>query len=217
VDAAVASAATLGVTEPFSSGIGGGGFFVYYDAKNNTVHTIDGRESGPADMTTDYFVNSPTVTPYDFPEARIRGLSVGAPGSLATWATAARNWGTESLGSLLQPAVKVAEDGFSVDATFQQQIADNFNQFGQFDATSALYLPNGQPPAVGSTQRNPDLAGTYRLIAQQGTGVFYGGPIGSEIAETVQHPPVSAHPLGRWAPPIRPRALTPADTPADHV
>src|SRR5262245_17159831 len=58
--AGVAAAATLGVTEPFSSGIGGGGFFVYYDAENNTVHTIDGRESGPADMTTDYFINKAT-------------------------------------------------------------------------------------------------------------------------------------------------------------
>jgi gamma-glutamyltranspeptidase/glutathione hydrolase len=217
VDAAVATAATLGVTEPFSSGIGGGGFFVYYDAENDTVHTIDGRESGPADMTTDYFVNKSTGQPYAFQEARISGLSVGAPGSLATWATAAKKWGTQSLGSLLQPAVKVAEDGFPVDATFQQQIADNFNQFGQFDATSALYLPNGQPPAVGSTQRNPDLADTYRLIAQQGTGVLYGGPIGSEIAQTVQHPPVSEHPLGSWAPPIRPGTLTAADIANYHV
>src|ERR1044071_7671926 len=73
VDAAVAAAATLGVTEPFSSGIGGGRFFVYYDAKSGTVHTIDGRESGPADMTSDYFVDSADKLPYDFPEARVSG------------------------------------------------------------------------------------------------------------------------------------------------
>jgi gamma-glutamyltranspeptidase/glutathione hydrolase len=217
VDAAVAAAATLGVTEPFSAGIGGGGFFVYYDAKHHTVHTIDGRESGPADMTEDYFVNKATGTPYAFQEARISGLSVGAPGTLATWRAAASKWGTRPLAALLQPAAKVAEKGFPVDATFRQQIADNFNQFGQFDATSALYLPNGQPPEVGSIQRNPDLAATYRLIAGRGIGVLYGGPIGSEIAQTVQHPPVSAHPLGSWAMPIRPGTLTAGDIAAYHL
>jgi gamma-glutamyltranspeptidase/glutathione hydrolase len=217
VDAAVATAAALGVTEPFSSGIGGGGFFVYYDAENQEVHTIDGRESGPADMTADYFVDRATGQPYAFQEARVSGLSVGAPGSLATWAAAAQRWGTRPLGTLLQPAIGVAEDGFPVDATFRQQIADNLNQFGQFDATSELYLPGGQPPAVGSTQRNPDLADTYRLIAQQGTGVLYGGPIGAEIAETVQHPPVSSDPIGSWALPIRPGTLTAADIAGYHV
>ena len=211
VDAAVAAAATLGVTEPFSAGIGGGGFFVYYDAKRHKVHTIDGRESGPADMTTDYFIDKTTGKPYLFQEARVSGLSVGAPGTLATWEAAAEKWGTQSLGTLLEPAAEVAEDGFPVDATFRQQIADNFNQFGRFDATIALYLPDGQPPAVGSTQRNPDLAATYRLIAKEGTDVFYGGPIGSEIAQTVQDPPISTHPLGTWTFPIRPGTLTAAD------
>src|SRR4051794_36867096 len=123
VDAAVAAAATLGVTEPFSAGIGGGGFFVYYDAQRRRVHTIDGRESGPATMTEDIFVDPTDHQPYDFPEARISGLSVGTPGTLATWEAAAGRWGTRSLGTLLQPAAKVADRGFTVDATFRQQIA----------------------------------------------------------------------------------------------
>jgi gamma-glutamyltranspeptidase/glutathione hydrolase len=211
VDAAVAAAATLGVTEPFSAGVGGGGFFVYYDAKSGTVHTIDGREAGPSDMTSDYFVDPADGLPYDFQEARISGLSVGAPGTLATWQSAASQWGTRSLGALLQPAARVADDGFAVDATFHQQVTDNLNQFGQFDATKAIYLPGGAPPAVGSTLRNPDLADTYRLIARRGTGVFYGGPIGAEIARTVQHPPISANPVGTWQYPIRPGTLTAAD------
>ena len=211
VDAAVAAAATLGVTEPFSAGIGGGGFFVYYDAKSGKVHTIDGREAGPSDMTSDYFVDPVDAQPYDFQEARISGLSVGAPGTLATWQSAVSQWGTRSLGALLQPAARVADDGFAVDATFNQQVTDNLNQFGQFDATKAIYLPGGAPPAVGSTLRNPDLADTYRLIARRGTGVFYGGPIGAEIAQTVQDPPVSANPVGTWQYPIRPGTLTAAD------
>jgi gamma-glutamyltranspeptidase/glutathione hydrolase len=211
VDAALAAAATLGVTEPFSAGIGGGGFFVFYDARHRRLSTIDGRESGPADMTEDYFVDPADGLPYDFQEARVSGLSVGSPGTLATWQAAASKWGTRPLSSALRLGAAVADRGFEVDATFRQQVADNLNQFGQFDATSALYLPGGAPPAVGSTLRNPDLADTYRLIAARGTGVFYGGPLGSEIARTVQHPPVSAHPIGTWTYPIRPGTLTARD------
>ncbi|HET6531937.1 MAG TPA: gamma-glutamyltransferase, partial [Actinoplanes sp.] len=93
VDAAIAAAATLGVTEPFSAGIGGGGFFVYYDAKKRKVSTIDGRETGPASMTRNWFIDPADGLPYDFPEARVSGLSVGVPGTPATWAAAARKWG----------------------------------------------------------------------------------------------------------------------------
>ncbi|MFI5936601.1 gamma-glutamyltransferase [Actinoplanes sp. NPDC051494] len=211
VDAAVATAAALGVTEPFSAGIGGGGFFVYYDAKRGTVSTIDGRESGPATMTENIFVDPADGLPYDFQEARVSGLSVGTPGTLATWEAAANKWGTRSLGSLLQPAAKVADKGFPVDATFRQQVADNAAAFGQFDATRELYLPGDAPPAVGTTQRNPDLADTYRLIAKRGTGVFYKGQVGADIVRTVQHPPVSADPAGTWAYPIRPGGLTRSD------
>lgn len=211
VDAAVAAAATLGVTEPFSAGIGGGGFFVYYDAGQRRVHTIDGRESGPATMTEDIFVDPADGLPYDFQEARVSGLSVGTPGTLATWEAAADRWGTRSLASLLQPAAAVADRGFAVDATFRQQVADNAAAFGQFDATRELYLPGGAPPAVGSTQRNPDLADTYRLIAKRGTGVFYRGPVGADVVRTVQHPPVADDPTGAWPYPIRPGGLRRSD------
>ena len=203
VDAAVAAAATLGVTEPFSAGIGGGGFFVYYDAEHRKVHTIDGRESGPASMTEKWFIDPADGLPYDFQEARVSGLSVGTPGTLATWESAARKWGSQSLGSLLQPAARVADRGFPVDATFRQQVTDNAAAFGQFESTSDIYLPGGAPPAVGSTLRNPDLADTYRLIARRGTGVFYQGAVGRDIVKTVQQPPVAENPIGAWAYPIR--------------
>ena len=203
VDAAVAAAATLGVTEPFSAGIGGGGFFVYYNARKHKVYTIDGRESGPASMTADWFIDPATGTPYSSVEARVSGLSVGTPGTLATWESAVRKWGTRSLGSLLRPAARVAENGFAVDATFRQQVTDNAAIFGQFEATSDLYLPGGVPPEVGSIQRNPDLAETYRLIARNGTDVFYRGAIARDIVRTVQDPPVAEDPIGDWAPPIR--------------
>jgi gamma-glutamyltranspeptidase/glutathione hydrolase len=211
VDAAVAAAATLGVTEPFSAGIGGGGFFVYYDARHRRVHTIDGREAAPASMRENTFVDPVTKVPYAFPEARVSGLSVGVPGTLATWKAAVDRWGSRSLGALLRPAAAVADKGFGVDATFTSQVAENAAAFGQFGSTSRLYLPGGKPPVAGSVQRNPDLADTYRLIARRGVGAFYRGPIAADIVRTVQRPPVAAQPAPGWAYPIRPGGLTGAD------
>ncbi len=211
VDAAVAAAATLGVTEPFSSGIGGGGFFVFYDARSRTVQTIDGREAAPASMGVDAFVNPQTGKPYDFQEARVSGISVGVPGSPATWQQALRRWGTISFRKALQPAIRVAEHGFLVDQTFAGQVAGNRDAFGQFSSTSALYLPGGQPPAVGSTFRNPDLARTYELLAREGVDALYHGPLARDIADTVQHPPLSPTPIGTWAFPIRPGGMQVAD------
>jgi gamma-glutamyltranspeptidase/glutathione hydrolase len=211
VDAAIAAAATLGVTEPFSSGIGGGGFFVFYDARTGTVHTIDGREAAPASMRQDAFVNPATGMPYDFQEARVSGISVGVPGTPLTWEEALDRWGTLSLRKALQPAIGVAEHGFVVDQTFASQISDNANAFGQFGPTSALYLPGGKVPAVGSVFRNHDLAKTYGLLAREGTDAFYHGTLASDIVRTVQHPPVAEHPSGVWAFPIRPGDMRLAD------
>jgi gamma-glutamyltranspeptidase / glutathione hydrolase len=211
VDAAVAAAATLGVTEPFSSGLGGGGFFVFYNARTGTVHTIDGRESAPATMKENAFVNPATGQPYAFQEARISGISVGVPGTPQTWQTALRKWGTVSLRDALRPAIKVADDGFVVDQTFHQQISDNLAQFSQFSSTSALYLPGAAPPAVGSTFRNPDLAETYRLLSKQGMDALYQGELAADIVRTVQHPPLAAAPRETWPFPIRPGTLQASD------
>ncbi|MEV4624550.1 gamma-glutamyltransferase [Asanoa sp. NPDC049573] len=210
VDAAVAAAATLGVTEPFSAGIGGGGFFVYYDAKTRRVHTIDGREAAPRAMGEDAFIKA-DGTPMAFQEARISGISAGVPGSLLTWKEALRKWGSRSLAASLSPAAEVARRGFTVDATFHQQIADNTAQFAQFGSTRDLYLPGGQPPAVGSRFRNPDLADTYGEISRRGTDAFYEGAIARDIVATVQHPPVVADPAVPWAFEIRPGGMTLAD------
>jgi gamma-glutamyltranspeptidase / glutathione hydrolase len=217
VDAAVAAAGALGVTEPFSSGIGGGGFFVYYDARTRTVHTLDGRETAPAAMTATAFVNPATGQPYDFQQARVSGISAGVPGSLATWQSALHRWGTISLADALAPGIHLARHGFPVDATFRGQVADNLNAFGQFSSTSALYLPGGQPPAVGSVFRNPDLARTYELIARDGIGALYGGPIGQDVAATIQHPPLATNPVGSWQYPVLPGPTTAADLAAYQV
>ncbi|WP_426997117.1 gamma-glutamyltransferase [Pseudarthrobacter sp. N5] len=192
-DAAVAAAATLGVTEPYSAGIGGGGYFVFYDAKTGKVGTIDGRETAPAAMPHDAFIDPTTGQPYRFtPELVTSGVSVGVPGTPATWEHALARWGTLSLGDALQPAIKVATRGFVVDKTFRQQTLDNKLRFGAFTSTSNLYLPGGDAPAVGSVFQNHDLAATYRLLAKQGTNGFYSGPLAAEIAATVQAPPKTA-------------------------
>ncbi|QOV34556.1 gamma-glutamyltransferase [Streptomyces ferrugineus] len=188
VDAAVATAAALGVTEPYSAGIGGGGYFVYYDAKSRTVRTIDGRETAPLTADSELFVENGTAIP--FAEAVSSGLSVGTPGTPATWQQALQKWGSRSLGSVLAPAERLARDGFTVDDTFRAQTAANETRFRYFPDTAKLFLPNGAPPAVGSTFKNPDLARTYAELARKGVGALYRGDIAEDIVDTVNKPPV---------------------------
>ncbi|MFI1167645.1 gamma-glutamyltransferase [Streptomyces sp. NPDC020801] len=188
VDAAVATAAALGVTEPYSSGIGGGGYFVYYDARSRTVHTIDGRETAPLSADANLFVEN--GKPLAFADAVSSGLSVGTPGTPATWQTALDEWGTERLGTVLRPAERIARDGFTVDDTFRSQTASNQTRFSYFPDTAKLFLPGGRLPVVGSTFKNPDLARTYEELGRKGVGAVYRGDLGDDIVDTVDHPPV---------------------------
>lgn len=205
VDAAVATAAALGVTEPYSSGIGGGGYFVYYDATSRTVRTLDGRETAPRSAGRDLFLEN--GTPIPFADAVTSGLSVGTPGTPATWDTALRAWGSRSLGQVLRPARQLAAGGFTVDATFRQQTADNEARFKDFPATAGLFLPGGKLPAVGSTFKNPDLARTYGELAAKGVRELYDGALGRDIVRTVGKPPVRSGATRK----VRPGKLTAAD------
>src|SRR5579859_6323011 len=103
VDAAVAVASTLGVTDPFVAGIGGGGFLVYYDARTRQVYTIDGRETTPASAGPNLFIDPATGKPLSFPTAVTSGLSVGVPGNLMTWQQAVKRWGRFPLAADLTP------------------------------------------------------------------------------------------------------------------
>ncbi|GLZ35941.1 gamma-glutamyltranspeptidase [Lentzea sp. NBRC 105346] len=188
VDAAVATAAALGVTDPFSAGIGGGGFFVYYDADSEKVSTIDGRETAPMSADANLFLEN--GTPLPFAEAMTSGLSVGVPGTPKTWQQALKKWGTLSLEDALEPAEELARRGFVVDATFNGQVTNNAARFADFTSTRALYLPNGQAPAVGSTFRNPELADTYHELGRTNLRSLYGGAVGQDLVKTVQQPPV---------------------------
>ncbi|GHJ41284.1 gamma-glutamyltransferase [Streptomyces sp. TS71-3] len=188
VDAAVATAAALGVTEPYSAGIGGGGYFVYYDARTHRVQTIDGRETAPRTADKGLFLED--GKPLPFADAVTSGLSIGTPGTAATWQTALDRWGTRNLGSVLKPGERLARDGFTVDQTFRTQTEGNEDRFKDFPATAGLFLPGGQLPAVGSTLKNPDLARTYEELGRKGTGLLYDGDLGRDIVRAVNKPPV---------------------------
>jgi gamma-glutamyltranspeptidase / glutathione hydrolase len=189
VDAAVAAAGVLGVVEPFSSGIGGGGFMVIRTA-DGKVTTIDSRETAPAAMTPTSFYSG--SEPLEFEDARFSGLSAGVPGTVRGWELALGSYGTWSLARALKPGIMVARKGFEVDDTLAGQIEDNAEAFAQVPSTAAIYLdPDGTPRDVGSTLRNPDLASTYDAIARDGADAFYTGPIAQSIVDAVDRPPVS--------------------------
>jgi gamma-glutamyltranspeptidase/glutathione hydrolase len=190
-DAAVATAAALGVTEPYSAGIGGGGFLVYYDAKTKKVSTIDGRETAPKTFTSTTFQN-PSGTALDFNTVVTSGLSVGTPGTPALWDQAASKFGTWKLGQLLKPAEDLAERGFVVDQTFRDQTASNEARFRKFPATAAVFLPGNALPVVGSTFRNPDMAAAYKELRTHGVDSLYGGKLGQAVAAEAEDPSTAA-------------------------
>lgn len=197
VDAAVAAAAVLGVTEPFSCGIGGGGFMVI--AKDGKVTTIDHRELSPATMRPDSFMEA--GAPLPFAAARYSGLSAGVPGTVAGWALALERYGSKGFADVLRPAIDVAREGFEVDQTFADQTAGNVPFFDDIPSTAALYLdPDGTPRDVGSTLRNPDMAKTYQRIARHGVKGFYQGAVADAVVEAVQHPPVADDADHTWRP-----------------
>jgi gamma-glutamyltranspeptidase / glutathione hydrolase len=198
VDAAVAAAGVLGVTEPFSCGIGGGGFMVIRTAKGK-ITTIDGREESPRAMRPDSFWENGAALVFN--EARYSGMSAGIPGTPATWDLALKRYGTWSLARALRPGIRVARDGFTVDSTFVSQIEPNLDWFDDIPSTAAIYLdPDNTARDEDSTLRNPDLARTYRLLGREGTDAFYRGDLASAMAEASQHPPKAADADHAWRP-----------------
>ncbi|WP_424188954.1 gamma-glutamyltransferase [Actinokineospora sp. G85] len=203
-DAAVAVAATLGVTDPFVAGLGGGGYFVHYDARTREVSTIDGRETTPRAGDEKMFIDPATGQPYPFATAVTSGLSVGTPGMLATWDRALKRWGRLSLSDTLRPAISVADKGFPLTPALRDQIVSNEARLKQFTSSAELFLPGGKVPDAGAVLRNPDLADTYREISRKGTGSFYGGSIGRDVVDAVRNPPLAPDatidpPRGRMA------------------
>ena len=198
VDAAVAAAGVLGVTEPFSAGIGGGGFMVIRTAKGK-VTTIDAREKAHGAMQPDSFWENGAPLPFN--DARYSGLSAGVPGTVLGWEKALDRYGTKSLRKMLDYGVDVARKGFVVDQTFFDQTAANVDWFDDVPSSEAIYLdPDGTPRDVGTIFRNPDLAGAYERIAKLGSKGFYRGDIAEAIVNAVRQPPIAADANHVWRP-----------------
>lgn len=188
IDAAVATESTLGVTIPFVAGPGGGGFMVIYLAKTHQVVTINGRETCPGACTPTMFTDPATGKPLGYTYASDQPLATGVPSMVATWAKALSLYGRNSLAEDLQPAIGVAESGFRVDQDFVQLTQSDLPELQAYPASHWLLTSAGNPLPVGSLLRNPDLAGTYRLLARYGPSYLYDGPLGQAIVQADDHP-----------------------------
>ena len=198
VDAAVAAAGVLGVTEPFSSGIGGGGFMVIR-TPGGKVKTIDGRETAPAAMEPDSFFES--GAPLAFDDARYSGLSAGMPGTVATWDEALDRYGSRSLRRGAQAGHQRLR-GAASSSTRPSSTRPRGTSLLRRRSHDRRDLPgpDGTPRDVGTRLRNRDMARAYERIARRGPAGFYGGPIADAMVAAAQDPPIAADADHVWRP-----------------
>jgi gamma-glutamyltranspeptidase/glutathione hydrolase len=179
IDAAVATAFALAVAFPTAGNLGGGGFLVArVDGKS---YALDFRETAPGSATRDMYRGADGKPSHD---SRDGLRSVGVPGSVAglweAWHTLGSKKKTWS--ELIAPAIKLADGGFVVDASFAKMIGIVQSRLAKYPASAALFLPEGNPPAVGTTWRDPDLAKVLQRVAEQGPAGFYEGPVAQAVA-----------------------------------
>ncbi|MBW3660200.1 MAG: gamma-glutamyltransferase [Gemmatimonadetes bacterium] len=179
VDAAIATHFALAVTLPFAGNIGGGGFMVIREP-DGTVRTYDYRERAPLAATEDMYLDERGEV---IENASWFGWkAVATPGSVAGMAMIHEDYGTLPWAALIEPAIRLAADGFEVDPYTADVIRSKAEDIRRFPGAAAILLPGGRPPAVGDTLRQPALARTLRLIAEGGPAVFYEGEIADSIA-----------------------------------
>ena len=184
-DAMVAVQTVLGLVEPQSSGLGGGAFLVWYDAKSGEITTLDGRETAPLAATPRLFQDA-AGEPLKFFDAVVGGRSVGTPGTPALLEAAHRKWGRANWGSLFAAGISLAEEGFEVSPRMAGSIARDADRLGRFPATADYFLPGGTPLAAGDILTNTAYADVLRRLAAEGAEGFYTGPIAADIVRTVQ-------------------------------
>ena len=183
VDAAVAAALTLGVVNSYNSGIGGGCFILIRSAEGELA-CIDGREMAPAAATRDMYVRNGTVVPG---LSETGALASGTPGELAACEMALKSWGKLSLKDHLLAAAQIAEDGFRISAQYESALRGEATELARFPSSRAIFLmPDGTPRKAGDLLKQPDLARTYRAIAENGTGWFYRGPFAQATEKWMQ-------------------------------
>ncbi|WP_409294094.1 gamma-glutamyltransferase [Peribacillus sp. SCS-26] len=183
VDAAIAIQYALNVVEPMMSGIGGGGFMMVYDAKTKKTTIVDSRERAPGGAKPDMFLDK-NGNPIPFDERVMSGTSVGVPGTLKGLERAHDRWGTTPMARLINPSIKLAEDGFRIDSVLAKSIADSQDKLNK-SAAKKVFLRKGTPLKEGEKLVQKDLAKTFKLIRSKGSNVFYNGEIGRQLARTV--------------------------------
>ena len=188
VDAAVAVQAVLGLVEPQSSGIGGGAFLVYYDAKTRRVTAYDGRETAPSGASATQFLG-PDGHPVGFAEAVLGGSATGVPGAIAMLDLAHRQHGRLPWNGLFAPAHRLASEGFIVSARLAGIIASDAPQAGAPDARAYFSRPDGTPIHAGDRLRNPAYAQTLDAIAAQGAAGLLTGPLAEAIVARLRQGP----------------------------
>jgi gamma-glutamyltranspeptidase / glutathione hydrolase len=185
VDAAIAAQMVLNLVEPQSSGIGGGGFMLYWDNKAKRLSSYDGRETAPAAVDGSLFRGVDDV-PLEWKEALVGGRSVGVPGLLRMLELVHREHGKLLWGRLFSDAIDLAEKGFVVSPRLSSLVESRFNPgLGRYDATWSYFFPEGKPVVAGSLLKNRPFAETLRRIALLGADTFYKGDIGLDVVKTV--------------------------------
>lgn len=185
IDAMVAVQTVLGLVEPQSSGLGGGAFLVYYNAKTDKLTTLDGRETAPMNATPKLFLDD-KGQPLKFMDAVIGGRSVGTPGTVRLLEQAHKRYGQAEWASLLKPTEKLAAEGFKVSPRLASLIASEGDRLKKYpEAQSYFFDTSGAPLQAGALLKNPAYAETLSAIAKGGADAFYKGRIAEEIVKTV--------------------------------
>lgn len=186
IDAAIASQMVLNVVEPQSSGIGGGAFLLYYDAKNKTTHYFNGRETAPEHSNSKIFLDE-KGNPRPFNDVVHGGLSVGTPGLLKMLKAVHSKYGKLPWKELFTPAIDLAKQGFPMDERIKI-IAENVSYLKDYKGFAKMYLkPDGTPKDLGSIITNTELAETFSTIADKGIEPFYEGKIAENIVDAVKN------------------------------
>jgi gamma-glutamyltranspeptidase / glutathione hydrolase len=186
IDAAVATQVVLGLVEPQSSGIGGGGFLLYHDGRN--TQAFDGREVAPAGITDNLFLQA-DGRPMDFHAAAVGGRAVGVPGLMRMLEQAHRLHGQLPWARLFEPAIALAESGFPIGLRLHQLLTTEPHLKKDPTAAAYFYDAQGLPWPVGHRLRNPEYARVMRAIARDGAKALYQGPIAQAMVAAVQgHP-----------------------------
>ncbi|RQR63557.1 gamma-glutamyltransferase [Burkholderia sp. Bp9126] len=188
IDAAIATQMVLALVEPQSSGIGGGAFMLYYDGK--AAQAYDGRETAPAAATERLFYG-PTGQPMSFYEGVVGGRSVGTPGVLRMLDAAHRAHGRLPWRRLFQPAIRLAEHGFTISPRLATLIASDKYLMKDPTARAYFYNPDGTPKPAGTILKNPPLAAVLRQVADHGANAFYSGAIARDIVAKVRRHPTN--------------------------